>query len=99
MRYFWTISKQDDITIHFSWQPGQGNIDDYSPKYHSPTNHQNLRPTYIYMPNSPRYMQHSVTPHLMQGCAKTSPRSILRTHNLTYRGMVPTLDQNNRDAT
>ena len=29
MRYFWTISKQDDKTINFSWHPGRENLADY----------------------------------------------------------------------
>ena len=99
MRYFWTISKQDDKTIDVLWNPGRGNLADYSSKNNYPTIHHNLRPTYLHMPNSPRYLQRSVTPHLLQGCAKTSPRSVLLTHNLLYRVMVPTLVQNNRDAT
>ena len=80
MRYFWTISKQDDKNIDVSWHPGRGNLADYYFKHHSPNIHQNLQPTYLHMPNSPRYLQHSVTPHLLLGCAKTSPCSVLRTH-------------------
>ena len=99
MRYFWTISKQDDKTIDVSWHPGRENLADYSSKHHYPTIHQNLRPTYLHMTNSPKYLQRSVTPHLLRGCAKTSPRSVLRTHVLPYRGMVPTQVQNNCDAT
>ena len=65
MHYFWSISKQDDNTIDVSWHPGRENISDYSSKHHSPTIHQNLRPKYLHMPNSPRYLQRSVTPHLL----------------------------------
>ena len=87
MRYFWTISKQDDKTIDVSWHPGRGNIADYSFKHHSPTIHQNLRPEYLNIPNSPIYLHRSVTPHLLRGRAKTSPHSVLHTHVLPYRGM------------
>ena len=73
MRYFWTISKQDYKTIDISWHPGRGNLAGYYSKRHSPTIHQNLRPTYLQMPNSPRYLQRSVIPHLLRGCAKTFP--------------------------
>ena len=85
-----TMSKQDDKTIDVSWHPGRENIADYSFKHHSPTIYQNLQPTYLHIPNSPRYLQHSVTSHLLRGCAKTSPRSVLRTHIVPYRRMVPT---------
>ena len=94
MRYFCKISKQDDKTIDVSWRPGRENLAEYSSKNHSPIIHQNLRPTYLHMPNSPRYLQRSVPPQLLQGCAKTSPHSVLCTHVLPCRGMVPTLVQN-----
>ena len=42
MRYFWTISKQDDKTIDVLWHPGRENFADYSSKHHYPTIHQNL---------------------------------------------------------
>ena len=42
MRYFWTISKQDDKTIDVSWHPERENIGDYASKHHSPTIRQNL---------------------------------------------------------
>ena len=42
MRYYWTISKQDDKTIDVSWHTGQDNLDDYSSKHYYPTIHQNL---------------------------------------------------------
>ena len=61
MHYFWTISKQDDKTMDVSWQPGRGNLGDYSFKHHYPTIHQNLRPIYLHIPNLPRYLQRSVT--------------------------------------
>ena len=89
MCYFWTISKQDDKTIDVLWHPERVNIADYSSKHHYPTIIQNLRPTYLHITNSPIYLQLSVTPHLLRGCAKNSPRSVLRTHVLPYRGMVP----------
>ena len=54
MRYFWTISKQDDKTIDVSGHPGRENIADYSSKHHSPTINQNLQTTYLHMQNSPR---------------------------------------------
>ena len=90
MCYFWTRSKQDDKTIDVSWHPGRVNLSDYSYKHHSQTIHQNIRLTYLHMLNSPKYLQRSVTPHLLRGCTKTSPRSVLCTHILPYRGMVPT---------
>ena len=65
MHYFWTISKQDDKTIDVAWHPGRENLGDYSSKHHPPDIHQNLRPTYIHMPHSPRYLQRSVPPHLL----------------------------------
>ena len=89
IRYFWTISKQDDKNIDISWHSEWENLGDYSSKHHSPTIHHNIRPTYRHIPNPSRYLQRSVTPHLMQGCAKSSPCSILLTIFLPYRGMVP----------
>ena len=71
MRYFWTINKQYDKTLNVSWHPGRENLADYSYKHHSPTIHQNIRPTYLHIPNSPRYLHRSVTPHPLRECAKT----------------------------
>ena len=70
MRYFWPISKQDDKTIDVSWHPGRENLGDYYYKHHSPTIHNKIRPRYLHMPNSPRYIQCSFTPHLLKGCSK-----------------------------
>ena len=65
LRCFWKISKQDEKTIDVSWHPRRENLGDCSSKHDSPTIHQNIRLAYQHMPNSPRYLQHSVTPHLL----------------------------------
>jgi len=90
MRYFWTISKQKDKTIDVQWHPGKENLGEYASKHHPLNIHQNVRPTYIHIHNSPRYLQRSVAPHLLRGCAETLARSTIRTHVSPYRGMVPT---------
>ena len=79
MRYFWTIQKQNDKTIDISWHPGKENLGDYVTKHHPPNHHQHVRPTYLHMKNSPRFLQRSLPPHVLRGCVKPYARSSLRT--------------------
>lgn len=65
MRYFWTIGAQDDKTIDVSWHPGRKNLGDYVTKHHPPKHHQHVRPTYLHMHNSPKFLQRSLPPHLL----------------------------------
>ncbi len=72
MRYFWTIDKQNDGTLNKQYHPSKENIGNCVTKYHPPSTHQKSRPLYIYMPNSPIYLQSSLQPHVMQGYVNTS---------------------------
>jgi hypothetical protein len=89
MRYFWVISKQSDGTISVTWHPGRDNLGDYVSKHHPPKHHQHVRPIYLHMKSSPRFLQRSLPPHLLRGCVKPHVRTALRTRGLRTTSMVP----------
>ena len=67
MRYFWAVEKQKDNTIDVSWQPGKENLGNYVTKHHPGKVHREIRPTYLHMDNSPRYLQRSLPPYILRG--------------------------------
>ena len=88
MRYFWTISKQDDGTVDISWHPRRENLGDYVTKHPPPKIHQNLRSTYLHMKNCSRYLQRNLPPYLLRVCAKPYPFSDMRTRVSPYISMI-----------
>ena len=92
MRYFWTLQKQKDKTINVSWHPGKENLGDYVTKHHPPNIHRHVRPLYLHMSTSPRFLQRHAAPHILRGCAKTSTRRTLRVPISPYNSMtrIPT---------
>ena len=71
MIYFWTINKHNNSKINVQYHPGKENLSDYVTKHHVPSHHQKLCPMYISMPNSSRYLQHSLQSYVIQGSVKT----------------------------
>ena len=70
IRYFWVIDQQSNKIINVWWYPGAENVGDYVTKHHAPSHHQKVRRIYTHLPNSPKYLQRALAPHLLRGCVK-----------------------------
>ena len=47
MRYFWLLDRVSQSQFLIYWDKGENNHADYYTKHHSPSYHQQIRPTYI----------------------------------------------------
>ena len=47
MRFYWIRDRVNQKMFSIYWGPGSGNSADYVSKHHSPTHHQNMRPTFF----------------------------------------------------
>jgi hypothetical protein len=54
MKFFWTTGQVAIGNFNVTWHPGQENLADYFTKHFDATHHQNVRPWYLHMDNSPR---------------------------------------------
>ena len=71
MRYFWLLDQQVQKYFKFFYQPGQENLADYPSKHHTAPIHQHVRPYYLHMPNSPKYLIRASKPSARRGCVQT----------------------------
>jgi hypothetical protein len=55
----------------FSWHPGQENLADYQSKHHMGCHHVAVRPWYLHMEISPRFLPRAQTPSALKGCVGT----------------------------
>jgi hypothetical protein len=53
------------------WHPGQENLADNQSKHHLGSQHINVRPWYLHMENSPRYLPQAQRPNTLKGCVGT----------------------------
>jgi len=81
MRYFWIRDQVAQRQFNVEWHPGQENLADYVTKHHPPAHHTHVRPYYVHMKNSPRFLPRAVAPSVMRGCADSSLG--------TYQGRAP----------
>ena len=56
MRFFWVGDKVAQEIYHLMWHLGQENLADYQSKAHAGAHHVNVRPYYLHMDNSPRFL-------------------------------------------
>ena len=68
MRYFWLLDASIQNIFHFNYQPGLENLADYPSKHHPGSHHTEVRPYYVHMHNSPRYLVRADKPSVRQGC-------------------------------
>ena len=71
MRYFYLLDQQTQKYFKFYYQPGQENMADYPSKHHVAGIHQHVRPYYLHMPNSPRFLVRAAKPSARRGCVQT----------------------------
>ena len=68
MRYFWSLDGSIKNIFYFSYQTGLENLADYPSKHHPGIHHTEVRPYYVHMQNSTRYLVRADKPSVRQGC-------------------------------
>ena len=68
MRYFWLLDGKIQKLFDFQYHPGFENLADYPSKSHPGSHHQSVRPFYLHMPNSPRFLARAAKPSKWRGC-------------------------------
>ena len=78
MRYFWVGDKlaQDMFALH--WHPGQENLADYQSKHHIGSHHLAVRPWYLHLHDSPKFLPRALRPSALKGCVGTLQNGYLR---------------------
>ena len=62
MRYFYACDQVKRKIFNVAWHPGREILGDYPSKHHSEAHHIHVRPLYVHMRNSPRYLPRAMKP-------------------------------------
>eukprot|EP00804_Cyclotella_cryptica_P022272 CCRYP_018126-RA/>CCRYP_018126-RA protein AED:0.26 eAED:0.24 QI:0/0/0/1/0/0.33/3/0/620 len=89
MRYFWLLENQNNKLFNFQYHPGLENLADYPSKAHPGGHHMTLRPLYVHMPTSPRFLACAAKPSVRRGCADKVGRMGIRKYPLPTLARVP----------
>jgi hypothetical protein len=89
MRYFWLLDAQNNELFDFKYHPGLENLADYPSKHHSGSHHMEVRPYYVHMPTSPRFLFRADKPSVRRGCV--DPGKSLRTPTAIRKYTFPAL--------
>ena len=73
----------------FKYHPGLENLADYPSKHHSGSHHMEVRPYYVHMPTSPRFLFRADKPSVRRGCV--DPGKSLRTPTAIRKYTFPAL--------
>ena len=73
MRFFWITDQVKNGSFDVQWHPGQENLADYFTKHFEGRHHQEVRPWYLHMNNSPKFLPRAVAPSTLRGCVGTLP--------------------------
>ena len=65
LRYFWSIERQKDTIIDFSWHPGTKNLGEYVSKHHMPAIHTKHRPLFLQTKDSQQYLPQEIPPRVL----------------------------------
>ncbi len=71
MRFFWVGDKAAQAMYKLTWHPGLENVADYQSKHHVGLHHVAVRPYYLHMENSPRFLPCATRPSTLKGCVGT----------------------------
>jgi hypothetical protein len=71
MRFFWVGDKVAQAMYKLTWHPGLENLADYQNKHHVGSHHVVVRPYYLHMENSPRFLPRATRPSTLKGCVGT----------------------------
>ena len=73
MRFFWVTDQVKQKIFDVQWHPGLENLGDYFTKHFIGKHHQQVRPWYLHMNNSPLYLPRAAAPSTLRGCVGTLP--------------------------
>ena len=71
MRYFYACDQVKRKIFNVAWHPGREILGDYPSKHHSEAHHIHVRPLYVHMRHSPRYLPRAMKPSDLRGCVGT----------------------------
>jgi hypothetical protein len=71
MQFFWVGDKVAQAMYKLTWHPGLENLADYQSKHHMGLHHVAVRPNYLHMKNSPRFLPRATRPSTLKGCVGT----------------------------
>jgi hypothetical protein len=71
MQIFWVGDKSAQGMYDITWHPGMENLADNQSKHHLRSHHVNVRPWYLHMENSPRYLPRAQSRSTLKGCVGT----------------------------
>jgi hypothetical protein len=74
MRFFWVGDMSAQGMYDITWHPRVENLADYQSKHHLGSHHVNVRPWYLHMENSPRYLPRAQSQSTLKGCVGTLER-------------------------
>jgi hypothetical protein len=77
MRFFFITDQVNRGLFDVQWHPGQENLADYYTKHFDAKHHQEVRPWYLHMHNSPRILPRAAAPSTLQGCVGTLPNGYI----------------------
>ena len=67
MRFYWIRDRTEQKQFKIFWAPGSLNLGDYFTKHHAPAHHRNVRPLYLHMKESPRFVPTKDPPSDLRG--------------------------------
>lgn len=89
MRYFWLLQNHVQKLFDFRYTPGLENLADYQSKAHTGKHHQAVRPYYVHLPTSPRFLARAAKPSERQGCVDKYIDPYLHRYPLPILTRVP----------
>ena len=78
MRFFYIADQVSRGLFDVQWHPGQENLADYFTKRFDGRHHQEVRPWYLHMPNSPHELSRAAAPSTLRGCVGNLPNGYIR---------------------
>ena len=78
MRYFWITDQVRQGYFDVQWHTGQENLDDYFINHFDRRHHQEVRPWYLHMYNSPHFLPRATNPITLKGCVGNIPNGYIR---------------------
>jgi hypothetical protein len=89
MRYFWLLDGANQKLFDFQYHPGFENLADYPSKAHLGSHHLAVRPIYVHMPTSPRFLKRAAKPSVRRGCVEQVKPSYIHTKPLPVLLRLP----------
>ena len=79
MRFYWIRDRAEQQQFRIFWAPGSLNLGDFFTKHHAPAHHRSVRPLYLHMTTSPRFVPSKDSTGDLRGCV--NPADAWRNNN------------------